>query len=102
MDIKKAIEKQLTNLLKDAAEPSEGRMKLLKLGIAYLAVNAKLEENEYGDFFKDPDESGAPSGVPQRQDGAEPDTRRRKKRSNGAEEPARGIGEGIGAAGEGT
>jgi len=40
-------------MLEDRGEPNEQRMKLLKLGIGYLAVQAKLEENEYGDFFNE-------------------------------------------------
>lgn len=56
MDIKKVTEKQLAELLRDKAEPSEGRMKLLKLAIAFMAVNAKLEEAEFGEFFKKDDD----------------------------------------------
>jgi hypothetical protein len=64
-------------MLAATEEPSEGRMKLLKLSIGYLAVEAKLEENEYGDFFRD----GEPGSVPP--ETAKPATRRRK--SNGAD-----------------
>lgn len=103
-DLKATVEEQLAELLADEAEPSEGRMKLLKLGIAYLAVNAKLEESSYGEFFNPNDELGDAGGLPQQPGGEKPHTRRGKKRTNGAEERARAepSGEGIGIGGEGT
>lgn len=52
-DLKTSIEEQIKDMLANTAEPSEGRMKLLALGIKMCALNAKLEENEYGDFFND-------------------------------------------------
>ena len=56
-------------LAKTNEEPSEGRMKLIALGIKMCALNAKLEENEYGEYFRPDDE---PSGVQKRSNGAKP------------------------------
>ena len=100
-DLKATIESQLTALFEDNAEPSEGRMKLLKLGIAYLAVNAKLEESSYGEFFGQ-DELGDTGSVQGQPSGAEPDRGRRKKRSNGAAGEPGARAEGSDPAGEGT
>ena len=43
-DLKVTVERQISDMLESKDEPSEGRMKLLALGIKMLAVNAKLEE----------------------------------------------------------
>lgn len=55
-DLKTSIETEIVEMVqaKDK-EPSDGRLKLLALGIKLLAVNAKLEENDFGDFFRDAD-----------------------------------------------
>lgn len=83
-ELKDTIADELAAMLSNKEqEPSEGRMKLLKLGIGFLAVQAKLEENEYGDFFNDPD----PGSVPQ---GEKPAARKRA-RGNGAGEPDLGL-----------
>lgn len=60
-DLKKTVEGEIAKMLGSTEEPSEGRMKLLALGIKMCALNAKLEESQYGEFF---DESGNASGVP--------------------------------------
>lgn len=62
-DLKQTIEDEIAAMLSVKDEPSEGRMKLLKLGIGFLAVQAKLEENEYGGFFVG-DGDGATGGIP--------------------------------------
>lgn len=54
-DLKKSVEDEIQSMLKSQSEPSEGRMKLLALGIKMCALNAKLEESEYGSFFGEPD-----------------------------------------------
>lgn len=59
-DLKSTIEAEIASMLSTKDEPSEGRMKLLKLGIGFLAVQAKLEENEYGGFFTGDDPTGVP------------------------------------------
>lgn len=51
--LKDQVETQLSDMLESTEEPSEGRMKLLKLGITMLAVNAKLEEADFGSYFTD-------------------------------------------------
>ncbi len=78
-DLKTQVETQLSDMLESKDEPSEGRMKLIKLGITMLAVNAKLEENEYGSFFGD-----EPGSVP-KQPGEKPATRRRENGSGTAD-----------------
>ena len=50
-ELKETIKDELGKMLAKNEEPSEGRMKLLTLGIKYLAVEAKLDENQYGGFF---------------------------------------------------
>ena len=57
-ELKVRVEEEINRLLDADGEPPEGRMKLLQLGIKMCALNAKLEENEYGDFFNDDPESG--------------------------------------------
>ena len=52
-DLKKVVEEGISALLESKDEPSEGRMKALALGIKMCALNAKLEESDYGDFFND-------------------------------------------------
>jgi hypothetical protein len=81
--LQKTVQDELTKMLEAKTEPSEGRMKLVKLTIAYLAVQAKIEENEYGTFFAD--EPGEAGGI-QAGEGEEPPARVRasRKRSNGA------------------
>ena len=73
------VEEQLAAMLASEEEPSEGRMKLIALGIKMIAVKAKLEESEYGDFFT---ESGSTAG---NETGAKPNAR---KRTNGDATPA--------------
>lgn len=68
-DLKASLEEEIKTMLANTAEPSEGRMKLIALGIKMCALNAKLEESEYGDFFNDTDATG---GSAQRKDGAKP------------------------------
>lgn len=67
-DLKTSIEAEIQKMLKAKESPDEGRMKLLALGIKMCALNAKLEESEYGGFF-DPSadaELGHPDGAPKR------------------------------------
>ena len=59
MDLKESVEQEIMTMMKATGEPSEGRMKLLKTAIGFLAVQAKLEESEYGGFFE-PDAAGVP------------------------------------------
>ena len=59
------------------SEPSEGRMKALALGIKMCALNAKLEESDYGDFFNDA-EPGSTGSVP-----SKPARRPKLERSGG-------------------
>lgn len=66
-DLKKTIEDGIVAILESSEEPSEGRMKALALGIKMCALNAKLEESEYGDFFgadADKVEPEKPNGRP--------------------------------------
>jgi len=79
-DLKKTVEEGISKILESTEEPSEGRMKALALGIKMCALNAKLEESDYGDFFST-DESG---GI-QKQPGAKPDAGRRA--NGGGTEP---------------
>jgi hypothetical protein len=72
-DLKTQVEQQLSDMLESGEEPSEGRMKLLKLGMTMLAINAKLEENDFGGFFRDDE----PGGVSQQPEGKKPSSRRR-------------------------
>jgi hypothetical protein len=63
-NLKAMVDEQITDMLEADAEPSEGRMKLLAIAIKKLALDAKLEESEYGEFFAEP---GDTSGVPKRE-----------------------------------
>lgn len=60
-NLKKSLEDELRKLLEATGEPSDGRMKLIALGIKMCALNAKLEENDFGEFFRD-DEPGSTAG----------------------------------------
>ena len=60
-NLKKSLEDELKKMLEATGEPSEGRMKLIALGIKMCALNAKIEESEYGDFFRN--EDGEAEGV---------------------------------------
>jgi hypothetical protein len=73
-NLKKSLEDELKKMLEATGEPSEGRMKLIALGIKMCALNAKLEESEYGEFFRPDDEPGSTGGV---QKGKEPAARSR-------------------------
>lgn len=78
-DLKGSIEQQIMDMLDSKEEPSEGRMKLLALGLKMCALNAKLEETEYGDFFNDDDPTGGRAGgVPKGPESAS------RKRANGS------------------
>ena len=72
-------------MLETQGEPNDGRLRLLKLAIGYLAVKAKMEEDEYGGFF-DPD-SDVPAGEAT---GPKPRTRKRAKRGTDPD-PAAGA-----------
>lgn len=85
-DLKQTIEDELKSMLKKTTEPSEGRMKLLKLATGFLAVQAKLEETTYGEFFED-DGLGTAGGVSERA-GAKPAARRRAPGNGSAGEPS--------------
>jgi hypothetical protein len=61
-NLKKSLEDELKKMLEAIGEPSEGRMKLIALGIKMCALNAKLEESEYGEFFRPDDEPGSTAG----------------------------------------
>lgn len=80
-DLKATVEQGIVDILESKDEPSEGRMKALALGIKMCALNAKLEESEYGDFFTD----GDAGSVPKRTDRKEPAG---GKRTNGSGESA--------------
>jgi hypothetical protein len=77
-DLKTIVEQGIKDVLKSTEEPSDGRIKALTLGIKMCALNAKLEETEYGDFFK-PGDTGSLSEQP----GPKPAAR---KRANGSGE----------------
>ena len=79
-ELKTSIKDELQKMLESGDEPSEGRMKLLTLGIKYMAVEAKLEESEYGEFWRT-------DGDP---DPGKPDTKGKKSRAS------RDEGDGIG------
>lgn len=76
-DLKASVEEGIQAILDDKEkEPSDGRLKALALGIKMCALNAKLEESEYGDFFgADP---GDPGSVQEGQ------KHRSRKRANGS------------------
>lgn len=68
-DLKSRVDSELEKMLDAVEEPSEGRMKLLNIAIKKLALDAKLEESTYGDFFNDD-----PSGTQKQQAGQKPGT----------------------------
>jgi len=57
-DLKAAVKAELENLLGEKEEPAEWRMKVIDRAIKFLAVEAKLDENEYGGFYKEGDDDG--------------------------------------------
>ena len=84
-DLKATVEEGIKAILESKDEPSEGRMKALALGIKMCALNAKLEESDYGDFFSEKDderELGITSGI---QKGPKPE---RGRRANGSGDAA--------------
>jgi len=93
-NIKEAIERELVSMLDSKGEPNDARMRLLKLGIGYLAVNAKMEEDEYGGFFNsDPD-------VPAGKEEARPQPRARGRKKRGTDpDPAPGSRDALGIPG---
>ena len=74
-DLKAIVEKGIMEVLESKEEPSDGRIKALTLGIKMCALNAKLEESEYGDYFRPDDDT---DGLSQRKDGTQPAARVRK------------------------
>lgn len=90
--LKATVEKRLADMLKAKEPPADAEMKMMHLAVKYLAVQAKLEESEYGDFFNDDGaEAGDPSGI-QDEPRAEPSRGRRKANGAAAEPGAEGIG----------
>jgi hypothetical protein len=87
-DLQATIEAELVEMFDSNATPDEGRMKLVTLGIKYLAVKNKLEENQYGDFFND----GDTGGVPEKSARQEPAAGRRANGAGAGTEPG-GAGE---------
>ena len=81
-DLKGAIEDELRTMLGKTEEPNEQRMKLLKLGIGYLAVQAKLEESEYGGYFNEGTGDEGSDPTPRKE------PRTRKHESNERADPA--------------
>jgi hypothetical protein len=59
-DLKTIVEQGIKAVLESSEEPSDGRIKALALGIKMCALNAKLEESEYGDFFTAGDAAAGP------------------------------------------
>lgn len=45
------VDDELIAMMESKDEPSEGRLKVLNTAIKKLALDAKLEESEYGGFF---------------------------------------------------
>lgn len=74
-DLRDTIKSELAKLLAGKEEPPFWRLQAIKLSIGFLAVNAKLEEADYGEFFKS---TGEPGSVPERE-GKKPSTRRAKR-----------------------
>jgi len=72
-DLKAAVKAELESLLSEKDEPAEWRMKVIDRAIKFLAVEAKLEESEYGGFFGDTDVRDAGAETPERK---KPRTRR--------------------------
>lgn len=79
--LKSMVDEQLADMLESTDEPSEGRMKLIGIAIKKLALDAKLEESEYGDFFSSADEPGSPTG---HEKGTKPVSGKRANGANGA------------------
>lgn len=82
-DLKASVEEEIKKMLVSTEEPSEGRMKLLALGIKMCALNAKLEESEFGDYFRPDDESGSAGGLSKRENG--PKSTARSRANGGAD-----------------
>jgi hypothetical protein len=61
-DLKSIVEMVIISVLESTEEPSDGRIKALTLGIKMCALNAKLEESEYGDYFNADDGSTGRAG----------------------------------------
>lgn len=80
--LKATVEKRLADMLKAKEPPADAEMKMMHLAVKYLAVQAKLEESEYGDFFDDRAEAGDPSGIP---DEPRPEYKRGRPKANGAD-----------------
>jgi hypothetical protein len=78
-DLKSIVEDGIKSVLESQGEPSDGRIKALALGIKMCALNAKLEESDYGDFFN-PADDGSAGSVPAQGKRA---ANRRKKFSDG-------------------
>lgn len=76
-DLKETVEEGIRAVLEATVEPSDGRLKALALGIKMCALNAKLEESEYGDFF-----NPAADADPGNQEKGQ---RRTRKRANGGD-----------------
>lgn len=76
LPLKETVEAKLAAYLAGDTPPDDQSMKLLGLAVKYLAVQAKLEEGEYGNFF-----DGDGDGDQEQQDGTPP---RARKRANGA------------------
>lgn len=75
-ELKDRIKENLGALLGESEEPPPWKLQALKLAIGFLAVEAKLEEAEYGGFFSN---GSDPDGV-QESAREEPTTRRPKRR----------------------
>ena len=65
-NLKKSLEDELKKMLEATGEPSEGRMKLIALGIKMCALNAKLEENDFGEYFRIDEPGSTPGDAPER------------------------------------
>lgn len=91
-DLRDTVKKQLSDMLGKDTEPSDGRMRLLKLAIGFLAVEAKLEESEYGDWLHADGDSGSVPAEPIAP-ASEPGTRRRKERGPNGDIPAGLLGD---------
>jgi len=76
-ELKDRIKEQLGGLLSENEEPPPWKLQALKLAIGFLAVEAKLEEAEYGGFFSNGTD---PDGI-QEPEREKPATRRAKRNS---------------------
>ncbi len=89
-ELKDSIKEQLRALLEPASpEPPSWKLSALKLAIGFIAVEAKLEESEYGGFF----DADTPS-VPAEPEREEPAARKRKGRAR-ADPNARSDGDDL-------